>query len=147
MFVGFWEGGVGFMVGFVFGRIVGFGRRAGGFSCIFIRGVIMGLKVFIVLLEEFVFRRIWGFEFLRVTLCKGLRDFVEVVGVGEFFICFRVFSITSGVCLVVFCFFSFRSLFKVVFIVFLIFCCKIIRERYRVEWWWILIYRNLYILL
>lgn len=46
------------MVGFVFGRTAGFGRRAGGFSCTPIRGATMGLKVLIVSLEELVLRRI-----------------------------------------------------------------------------------------
>lgn len=126
-----WEGGVGPTVGFVFGRTAGFGRRAGGFSCTPILGATIGLKVLIVSLEELVLRRIWGSELLRATLCKGLRDSVDVAGVGEFFTCSKVSSTTSGACFAVLCLSSSRSSFKAVFIVSSISCWK----RTRSERW------------
>jgi hypothetical protein len=89
------------------------------------------LKVLIVSLEELVLRRIWGSELLRATLCKGLRDSVELAGVGEFFTCSKVSSTTSGACLAVLCLSSSRSSFKAVFIVSSISYRKIIREK---EW-------------
>lgn len=131
--VGPWEGGAGPMVGFVFGRTAGFGLRAGGFSCTPILGATIGLKVLIVSLEELVLRRIWGSELLRATLCKGLRDSVEVAGVGEFFTCSKVSRTTSGACFAVLCLSSSRSSFKAVFIVSSISCCNIIRKREQTD--------------
>lgn len=112
-----WEGAAGPTVGFVFGRTAGFGLRAGGFSWTPILGATIGLKVLIVSLEELVLRRSCGSELLRVTLCSGLRDSVEVAGVGEFFTCSKVSSTTSGACFTVLCLSSSRSSFKAVFMV------------------------------
>lgn len=112
-----WEGGEGPMLGFVFGRTIGFGLRAGGFSCTPILGATMGLKVLMVSLEELVLRRIWGSELLKTTLWRGLSDSVEVAGVGLFFTCSKVSSTTSGACLAELCRSSSRSSFSAVFIV------------------------------
>lgn len=105
------------MLGFVFGRTIGFGLRAGGFSCTPILGATMGLKVLMVSLEELVLRRIWGSELLNTTLCRGLSDSVELAGVGVFFICSKVSNTTSGACLAELCRSSSRSSFSAVFIV------------------------------
>lgn len=105
------------MLGFVFGRTIGFGLRAGGFSCTPILGATMGLKVLMVSLEELVLRRIWGSELRKTTLWRGLSDSVEVAGVGLFFICSKVSSTTSGACLAELCRSSSRSSFSAVFIV------------------------------
>lgn len=105
------------MLGFVFGRTIGFGLRAGGFSCTPILGATMGLKVLMVSLEELVLRRIWGSELRKTTLWRGLSDSVEVAGVGLFFICSKVSSTTSGACFAELCRSSSRSSFSAVFIV------------------------------
>lgn len=105
------------MLGFVFGRTIGFGLRAGGFSCTPILGATMGLNVLMVSLEELVLRRIWGSELLKTTLWRGLSDSVEVAGVGVFFICSKVSNTTSGACLAELCLSSSRSSFSAVFIV------------------------------
>lgn len=115
--VGPWEGGEGPMLGFVLGRTMGFGLRAGGFNCTPILGATMGLKVLIVSLEELVLRRIWGSVLLNTTLWRGLRDSVEVAGVGEFFICSNVSSTTSGACFAELWRSNSRSSFRAVFIV------------------------------
>lgn len=112
-----WEEGEGPMLGFVFGRTIGFGLRAGGFSCTPILGATMGLKVLMVSLEELVLRRIWGSELLRTTLWRGLSDSMEVAGVGLFFTCSKVSNTTSGACLAELCRSSSRSSFSAVFIV------------------------------
>lgn len=131
------------MVGFVFGRTAGLGLRAGGFSWTPILGATMGLKVLIVSLEELVLRRIWGSELLRATPCKGLRDSVDVAGVGEFFTCSKVSRTTSGACFAVLCRSSSRSSFKAVFIVSSIsFVKPLERERERTHGSFILMYRN-----
>lgn len=121
--VGPWDGEEGPILGFVFGRTMGFGLSAGGFSCTPILGVTMGLNVLMVSLEELVLRRIWGSVPFKMTLWIGLNDSVEVV-LGEFFICSKVSSTTSGACFAELWRSSSRSSFKAVFIVSSISCSE-----------------------
>lgn len=63
-----------------------------------------------------------GSGFLRSWVCRGLEGFDVGVIIGEVLRGFKVFKIILGVCLMLFCCFSFCSLFRVEFIVVLIFC-------------------------
>lgn len=100
------------------GRI---GRMGGGRSWASVRRVDrVGLKVVIILVEELLLRRMAASGLRMIMVCRGLAGF-ELMGFGGFFRGFSVFSIIFGVCLIVFCFSSFRSLCRVVFMVFSMF--------------------------
>lgn len=114
------EGGAGCCAAPVLGTaFTGLGRRAGGLSCTPMRGATAGLKVLMVSLEELVLRRMADSPPAGRSRrpCSWLRDSVELVGVGAFFICSRVSSTTSGACLAELwrssSFSSFRAVFMV----------------------------------
>lgn len=119
-----WAGEEGPMLGLVFGRTTGFGLRAGGFSCTPILGATRGLKVLMVSLEELVLRRICGSELRSTRLWSGLKDSVEVVLEGEFFMGSKVSSTTSGACFAELWRSSSRSSFRAVFMVSSISCSE-----------------------
>lgn len=101
----------------VLGNTAGFGRVAGGLTCVAILTDFTGLKVQGMSPAVLALRWKAGSVSLRIWVCRGLEGSDVGATTGDVFKGSRVSRTTSGVCLTLLCLSSSRSSFRAEFIV------------------------------